>query len=172
MHVGDFQTQSGRRIHAKHSQRIVQMNERERRIVFVVTGLEYSDNLERLQAWQHARRRHLPLRRCERHLVARLHLQCARQFAAKNDIELTRLQCIEATAPDLGRDIRHLRFFLRQHTADNCTAHVFVVQQHRLRHDVRRGASHFLMLKRLSGDLLPVRQGAIGAKHFDMCEHR
>ena len=98
---------------------VVEVDQREAAVVFVVADLEDADHGELLEPRHHAGRRDLALRRDQRHLVADAHAERARQLGAEHDAELAghearraRRRCMCAArsatfASSLGIDAAH-----------------------------------------------------------------
>eukprot|EP01022_Parablepharisma_sp_SALTPOND_P029462 TRINITY_DN735_c0_g1_i1.p1 TRINITY_DN735_c0_g1~~TRINITY_DN735_c0_g1_i1.p1 ORF type:complete len:1397 (+),score=453.90 TRINITY_DN735_c0_g1_i1:9191-13381(+) len=171
-HVADAQAHAGGRVLAEQGFGILHLDEGQRGIELVVTSLEDARHGELLQARQHARRGHLPLRRDQGDLVAQAHAQAARQLATDDDIEFTGLERIETALLDLLGHIRDLGFFLGHDTAHHHAAQGVVARDHGLCRHVGGRAQHFLVLEGLFGHRLPIMHGAGSVEHLDMRQHR
>ena len=147
LHVGDAQAQAGRRGQPEHPFRVFDVHEGQRRIVFVMPGLEDAGHGELLQARQHAGRRHLALRRDQRHLVADAAPAAPRASSPPSTmLNSPGCQVVEtALACTCDATSDTLRLLLRQHAADDHAAHRLAVRHHRLRRHVGRGALDFLV---------------------------
>ena len=94
VHVGDAQAQAGRRVEAHHLFGVLDVDEGQRRIEFVVAGLEDAGHGERARARHHAGRRGLALGQQHVDLVADADAERARQLVAQHDVELARAQAV------------------------------------------------------------------------------
>jgi len=148
--------------HAVERLRVGHVHQRQAGIVFVHAGLEEADHLELLQARQDRRRRHQPLRRDQRHLVADEHPQGAGELRAEDDAELARLERLHRAAAHVAVEVRHLLLGVGQHAAHQRAAHRLLEGEHALRRNIGRGRQHRLVLHGLFGHLLPGRQLAAG----------
>ena len=93
-----LQPHAGRALEPEDARGVVHVQQRQRRVVFEVAGVEGADHRHLLEARHHAGRRDLAAGRDQRDRVAFAHAQAARQLAAQHDAELARHQPAPARA--------------------------------------------------------------------------
>jgi hypothetical protein len=165
----ELQPHAGRAVGAEQARRVADVDQRQRAVVLEVTRLEHAHHLELAQPRHHPGRRHVALRRDQRHPVADAHRQRARQFAAEHDVELAIDQGADIARRRLG-DIRHGRLGHRVDAADQRTPHDVVAREHALRVDERRGGDDARVFLGLVGHALPVVQSAPAKAVTSTCD--
>ena len=138
---------AGRPFLAEDAARVVQVNQRQRRIVFIVAGAEGARHRHLLHARGHAHGRDLSAGGQQRQRVALGYAQRARQIAPQDDAELPRLQPRQhAIGLQLRGHFRHLRFFGGVDAADGRAFHRVAARQQPLLANEGGCAGHLAFL--------------------------
>nr|GEU28183.1 hypothetical protein [Tanacetum cinerariifolium] len=172
LHVGHAQAQAGGGVDFQQFFGIVEVDEGQRGIIEIVTGLENADHVKRVQARHHAGAAGLAVGQRQRDFFAGLHIEQARQLGAQHDVVAARLQGVEAALAHLLHHVRHLRLQRGLHAADDGGLEHVAAHQHALDFGKRGGAGYFRILAGCQRLLAPVGHLATHVEQFDVGQHR
>ncbi|MFY8153712.1 MAG: hypothetical protein ACOVOI_16655, partial [Hyphomicrobiales bacterium] len=143
---------------AEQARRVVDVDERQRAVVFVVPGREGAHQRELAQARHHAGRRGLAAGGDDGDLVPDLRAEQPRKLHADDDVPLAGLELRQQRGA-VTREVGDLAFFGGVDAAHDGAAQVVTAAEQRLCHDEGRRADHARVFGGLGRGGLPVGQG-------------
>ena len=166
--IAQLQAHAGRSFQAEELFCVDVVHQHQRRVIFVVAGVERAHHLHLFETRHHTGRSDLARRRNHRDQIAGQHAHRTRQFAAENHAERARHQRLQALHV-VGGQVGDLAFEGRIDAAHQRALDVVTAPEQRLGGDKRRRADDVRILARLAQRERHVDQRrAVGREDFDV----